>query len=127
MRTVIYGSEDLFSSHKIIDNRRVAIVVDSYNKEVNVVFPEGEVEDRIFDYGDWLDLECKDEAVKTVKYQCMSKASPHMNLKEGTTAVDCDNLLDGFNKLNQIMLDHKDKGDKIVYRNRHSMKVAVHE
>ena len=63
--------------------------------------------------------------MKTIKYQCISKASKHMLLKEGNTPVHCDNLLDGFKKLNKIMLDHKTNGDTIVYRNRHSMKVEV--
>ena len=62
--------------------------------------------------------------MKAIKYQCVSKASPGWKLKEGNTAVHCDNLLDGFHKLNQIMLDHKANGDFIVYRNRHSMKVV---
>jgi hypothetical protein len=57
MRTVVYKDEDIFASHKTVDGRRVAIVVDKDGKEVNVVFPEGEIEDRIFDYGDWLDLD----------------------------------------------------------------------
>lgn len=57
MRTVVYNSEDLFSFHKKVDGRKIAIVVDTSGQEVNVVFPENETEDRIFDYGDWLDLE----------------------------------------------------------------------
>ena len=60
MKTIIYGSEDVFASHKMVDGRRVAIVVDKDGEEVNVVFPENESEDRIFDYGDWLDLEKKE-------------------------------------------------------------------
>jgi len=61
MRTVIYGCEDIFASYKTEDGTRKAITVDSDGTQVNVVFPENEVQDRIFDYGDWMDLSLYEE------------------------------------------------------------------
>ena len=56
MRTAIYGSEPIYAYHKIIDGKRVAICVDKNGKEVNVVFSNNKEKDKIFDYGDWLEL-----------------------------------------------------------------------
>jgi len=57
MRTVVYGSEELYASHKLVDggSSRLAIVVDSDDEQVNVVFSEDEP-GREFDYADWLAL-----------------------------------------------------------------------
>jgi len=60
IRTIEFGNEEIFASYKIKDKTRMAIVVDKNGNEVNVVFPEGETEDRIFDYYDWLDLDLYD-------------------------------------------------------------------
>jgi len=58
MRTTIYGDEDIFGWSKPNGNGgETAIVVDTYGEEVNVVFPENETPDRVFDYADWLDLD----------------------------------------------------------------------
>jgi len=57
MRTVVFGTEKIYASHKMKGTTRVAIVVDKDGKEVNVVFPEGKYKDHLFDYNDWLNLE----------------------------------------------------------------------
>ena len=65
--------------------------------------------------------------MKTIKYQCTSRATPEWGVRNGYISVEEDNLYLAQLKLNKIMAEHKAKGDKIVWRNRHSMKVEVQD
>lgn len=53
---VVYGSEKVYAYHRVKDGQQVAITVDQNCEQVNVVFPESNP-NRIFDYGDWMDLD----------------------------------------------------------------------
>ncbi len=62
--------------------------------------------------------------MKTIKYKCDSAQTP-ARIDEGDVAVKCINLYEGFKQLSIIMKEHIAKGDTIVYRRRHALKVAI--
>jgi hypothetical protein len=64
--------------------------------------------------------------MKTISYQCISKQT-NTQLKDGKIPVYGKDLFEAYKQLNVIMAQHMEQGNRIVYRNRHSMKVEVQE
>ena len=64
--------------------------------------------------------------MKTLKYRCVSRSTPN-TIGKGETPVIAVNLYLASIQLNSIRELHIRKGDTIVYKNRHSMKVEVQD
>lgn len=66
--------------------------------------------------------------MKQIKYVCVSLANKVARLpNDGDTIVYGNDLYDAKLELDKIMRKHINKGDTIVYRNRHSMRVSVND
>jgi hypothetical protein len=66
--------------------------------------------------------------MKQIKYVCVSLANRVARQPNaGETIVYGNDLYDAKLELDKIMRKHINKGDTIVYRNRHSMRVSVND